>query len=310
MRLGDWETTKDLNPIYRAIREFDLEQNVAEHDAFGFTVVPAKKVAPAAFQRRLLEATLKLHARRTGDQIAVDTVDTTATITGKSPVAGHIAFIGEDRAFEEMLLNPVVLALARYFLGKSVLLSDVTALVKRTGPEVTHILHHDQSATPPPLPQYAQTLNVTWILTDYTKEKGALSIVPGSHRFGKMPERYEENFLAENALVPGYPVECEAGSLIIWGGTTWHGSFPRSAPGVRVTQIMTFCRPYMKSIHDYRDEIEKEVLDRNPPEFARLLGLRELFPLKAGIRNLTPEEELELGRKKKAYRDAGRNPWG
>ncbi len=42
-------------------------------------------------------------------------------------------------------------------------------------------------------------------------------------------------------------MECEAGSLIVWGGTTWHGSYPRSASGVRVTVIDTV-RSYMKTI--------------------------------------------------------------
>ena len=39
MEIGDWETAKNLKPIYEEIRALDLEQNLAEHDAFGFTYV-------------------------------------------------------------------------------------------------------------------------------------------------------------------------------------------------------------------------------------------------------------------------------
>ncbi len=39
MEIGDWRGTRDLNDIYREIRELGLESNVAEVDAFGFTIV-------------------------------------------------------------------------------------------------------------------------------------------------------------------------------------------------------------------------------------------------------------------------------
>ena len=39
MRMGDWESTKDLNDVYREIERLGLERHVNELDAFGFTVV-------------------------------------------------------------------------------------------------------------------------------------------------------------------------------------------------------------------------------------------------------------------------------
>ena len=30
-------------------------------------------------------------------------------------------------------------------------------------------------------------------------------------------------------------VECEAGSVIIWGNNTWHVAYPRKIPGLRLT---------------------------------------------------------------------------
>jgi len=53
VKLDNWETTADLNPIYADVRALGLEQNIAEHDAFGFTIVPPEKVAPPEFQDRL-----------------------------------------------------------------------------------------------------------------------------------------------------------------------------------------------------------------------------------------------------------------
>ena len=39
MEIGDWRATSDRNDLYRGIRERGLETNVAELEAFGFTVV-------------------------------------------------------------------------------------------------------------------------------------------------------------------------------------------------------------------------------------------------------------------------------
>ncbi len=278
MKLENWETTAELNSIYADLRSNNLEQCIAEHDAFGFTVIPPEKVASKAFVERLRNAILKVHERRNGHRIDPDGL-ATATLEGNRPLVSLWALIGEDRIFEEAVLNPVVFTMARYLCGKSVVLSDAVALIKRRDSAPTHMLHIDQAGTPPPMPQYQQVLNITWALTEYTKDNGAVAIVPGSHRFGRMPMPYEENFLANDAPVKAVPIECEAGSLIIWGGTTWHASFPRSAPGLRVNLIMTFSRSYMKTVRDYRREISREVLDRNGPEFAQLMGMNALYPI-------------------------------
>ena len=39
MDIGDWSATPDLNDIYRDIRALGLETNLAELEAFGFTVI-------------------------------------------------------------------------------------------------------------------------------------------------------------------------------------------------------------------------------------------------------------------------------
>lgn len=301
MEIKDWEGTTELNAIYRDIRKLDLESCIAELDAFGFTIVPPEKVASADVHRRLLKAILAVHARRTGQEIDVEGLRDARLSNGR-PLITHWSLLGEDPVFEEALMNPVVYAMARYMCGRQVVLSDSIALIKQDDPTPTHMLHVDQAGTPPPMPAYSQVINITWTLTDYTRDNGALAMVPGSHRFGRMPLPYEEDFLKNDAPVKAYPVECEAGSLIIWGGTTWHGSFPRRAPGLRVTLIQAFTRSYMKTVRDFPREIPKFVLDRNSPEFAQLIGMNSLYPIdsKKGIVDMKLREN---------FTGAGRNPW-
>lgn len=300
MELDDWDTTPDLNRIYADVRALDLERCVAEHDAFGFTVIPPHKVASPKFLERLRRAILTVHERRAGHRIDPDGL-ASGTLEGGRPLAEHFALLGDDPIFEEAVMNPVVQAMARYFCGSQVLLSDMIALIKRRDQTPTHLLHTDQHGTPPPLPPYPQVLNITWALTDYTKDNGAVAIVPGSHRFGRNPAPYERDFLKDGAPVTAIPVECEAGSLIIWGGTTWHGSFPRSAPGLRVTLILVFCRSYMKPIRDLRRETSREVIERNSPAFAQLIGMNALYPIDKD----SPRDQERVA----AFVGAGQNPW-
>jgi ectoine hydroxylase-related dioxygenase (phytanoyl-CoA dioxygenase family) len=300
VQLEHWDSVPDLNAIYADVRANDLERAIAEFDAFGFTVIPPDKVAPAGFAERLKRAILDVHERRTGYHIG-DNELANGTLEGDKPIATHWSLLGEDPVFEETVMNPVIYTLARYFCGKSVLLSDAIALIKRRDPTPTHMLHIDQAGTPPPLPPYQQVLNVTWALTDYTRDNGPVAIVPGSHRYGRMPMPYEEDFLKDGAPVKAYPIECEAGSLIVWGGTTWHGSFPRTSPGLRVNLIMAFCRCYMKQVRDFRNEIPTDIVERNSPEFANLIGMNALYPIDK-VKGTTLKD-------REAFTGAGRNPW-
>jgi ectoine hydroxylase-related dioxygenase (phytanoyl-CoA dioxygenase family) len=301
MELANWEATADLNEIYADIRRLELEQCIGEFDAFGFTVIPPEKVAPHEFHIRLRDAILAVHERRTGHHIDPEALSSSRLEHGR-PLSTLWGLLGEDEVFEKALMNPSVYAMARYLCGRQVLLSDSIALIKQDDPTPTHPLHIDQAGTPPPMPAYQQVINITWALTDYTRDNGAVAIVPGSHRFGRMPMPYEEDFLREGAPVRAYPIECEAGSLIIWGGTTWHGSFPRHSPGLRVTLIQAFCRSYMKQVRDFPRDTPKEVLERNSPAFAQLIGINSLYPIdsKTGIVDLKKKDE---------FLAAGKNPW-
>ncbi len=48
MAISDWKSTREPSPLYRQIRELGLEQNVAELDAFGFTILePGRALSEA-----------------------------------------------------------------------------------------------------------------------------------------------------------------------------------------------------------------------------------------------------------------------
>lgn len=269
-----WDPAADLNAIWADIEALDLIRPIAELEAFGYTVIPPEKVNLPSGIPELLQAFLDVHERRTGHKVEIK-----AGNTGEDkPITIEWDLLVEDRLFEQLPLTPVIHTMARYACGKNVVLSEISGLLKNQDKRRTHSLHTDQVGTPPPLPPYAQVLNITIPLTDYTLENGATSVVPCSHRFGRMPLSYEADFLAEKPTVPAKPIVAPAGSLIIWHGTTWHGSYPRKAEGVRANLFLVFCRSYMRPIRDYRRWTPQEIIDRNPPEFAKLIGMKTLYP--------------------------------
>lgn len=300
MSLEQYKDSSDYRKIHQQIETLGLTEHIKHLDEYGYTVIPPDQVAPEAFQERLRRAVLTVHERRTGEKIDPDNIES-ARLNRDVPADGHWAILTEDPVFQEVIMNPTVLAMAKYLCGNSVILSDLLCLIKQQHKRLTHPLHTDQHGTPPPLPPYSQVANVTWALTDYKEGNGPLAIVPKSHLKSRYPLPEEANFLREDAPVKPIPVEAQAGSLIVWHGTTWHGAYPRETEGLRLNLIMVFTRVYMKQIRDFRSVIPKEVLDRHPIEFARLIGANSAYPFDDG--KIPPPDDM-------AYMvTAGRNPW-
>jgi ectoine hydroxylase-related dioxygenase (phytanoyl-CoA dioxygenase family) len=79
--------------------------------------------------------------------------------------------------------------------------------------------------------------------------------------------RGEENPLA-------VPVTPRAGSAIIWHGNTWHGAFARTAPGLRMNLVYSFCRQFVEPQEGMRGRVPPEAWARHPGDerFASLVG--------------------------------------
>ena len=84
---------------------------------------------------------------------------------GDSPIGDLMqSMLFEGRVFEQALMNPVLLALASYMCGYSVVLSSMGCFMK--GPnESAFALHSDT-----PLPPHALVCNCTYVLTEFNRE--------------------------------------------------------------------------------------------------------------------------------------------
>ena len=115
---------------------------------------------------------------------------------------------------------------------------------------------------PAPFPPYSQVANINYALTPYSREAGALAIVPGSHRLARQPTTSE--LWLDDARVNKHAIaiELEPGDCALWHGNTWHGSFDRKVPGLRMNLAVYMCRQYVKTQERHEGGHSKDLAAR------------------------------------------------
>lgn len=267
MDIADWKSAGPSAPLFRELAALDLLANIAELDFFGFTVVPPEKVAPPEFHADVKSALLGVLEDRFGAPGADG-------LTWQEANQIFRLILWENQIFEELVLNPAGLGLVQSLLGTNCILSLFDGWVKGPGESRTpiHMDHWDFTRkTFAPEPNSA---NFNYLVTDYSADDGAISFVPGSHRWHRSPSPAEVKYWSDRA----HPVEAPAGSMVIWGDQTWHGSWPRENSGERLMILGTFSRPFMQTQEPFRDTVTQAALSRNPVRFAGLMDVYGGFP--------------------------------
>lgn len=249
---GDTVAPFDLRPdLAGAVEALGLAGNVRDFEEQGYTIV--RDIATPDFTARLRETCMRLANETQGAR--------------KGASAGML--LGRDSIFEEVILNPKILALVEVMCGQGALLSQMLGTVRGQGaPELG--LHADQNWLPAPFPVHNQLLTMCWTMEEFTREGGATKVVPGTHVHRRHPDRDE--IAAQAGAIP---IECPANSLACWDGSVWHGNCPRTLPGERVVLHITFSRLALRPVENYA-HLDEDWLASRDPRFRQILG-REDF---------------------------------
>ncbi|MDA0790279.1 MAG: phytanoyl-CoA dioxygenase family protein [Proteobacteria bacterium] len=260
--------------ILARIRDLDLGDYALELDSQGYTVIPPHRVCSHKFIERMTSTVLRIAEERTGVKHALDQPGNpgqymTSVTSADSYLLFYLLF--EDEIFEEWLENPVLGAMIDHMMRGVGQLSSMVAFVRWCHPDIedklTLGLHSDSPGSPEgavPL-DYNLVCNSALVLTPYTKDNGALAVVPGSHRLGRQP-------LPGEGVDDAVPVEADVGSLILWHGGTWHGAFRRITPGIRLNVTSYHCHKMLKTQERYQHHVPDEMLARRSARFARIMG--------------------------------------
>jgi hypothetical protein len=142
--------------------------------------------------------------------------------------------LGEDPAFRSCLEHPYVMSAVAQMLD-----GDVHALGFRgrdphpgSGQQGFHV----DSSTPVP-PDRQTMVNAFWLLDDMDEANGATRVVPGSHRFARIPNKSQSQPEARHPdaiQIPG-----RAGDAIVFSAHLWHsGSKNHSGAPRRIAMAM------------------------------------------------------------------------
>jgi ectoine hydroxylase-related dioxygenase (phytanoyl-CoA dioxygenase family) len=144
----------------------------------------------------------------------------------------------KGEVFRELVLHPLLDELMGHLLGRSFLLSSLTANIAGRGGEA-QALHSDQGYVSFPT-EKAVVANVAWMLSDFTDENGATRIVPGSHRrTEKLTEGLPDDVESIGAVGP-------AGSALVFDGRIWHGTGRNVTDEPRYAILSYHCRPWVR----------------------------------------------------------------
>ena len=265
-----------LQRVLDSIHELGLNDNVVELEAHGFTVIKN------AITKRQVDgakaAILARVARQTGRAVDPDKA-TSADFEGMTYVP---YMLYDDEIFEDILMAPKPLALVTYLLGESCLLSSMGCHFRGPGGQPLPLHSDNGNGIPAPYSAISQVANVNYALTPYSREAGALAMVPGSHRLARQPSPDESN-LGEGANPDAVSMDISPGDAVVWHGNSWHGSFVRQLPGVRMNLAVYFNRQYIQTQERHGDAVPDDVRARhaNDARFLNLLGAKQPYGWRA-----------------------------
>jgi len=185
----------------------------------------------------------------------------------QEPGARRLAnLVNKGRVFEEVILTPEVLDGMAQVLGPKFKLSSVNLRSADPHSPCDQPLHADSAAIVDESGYWV--CNSVWMLDDFTPENGATRMVPGSHRWGRIPppEMYEAH--PEQQLVTG-----KAGTVVIMNAHMWHGGTANRTGAPRRAMHVYYTRWDKPQQQWQKRWLSEDVQERLSPEARKILAL-------------------------------------
>ncbi|MGH9583776.1 MAG: phytanoyl-CoA dioxygenase family protein [Bryobacteraceae bacterium] len=177
--------------------------------------------------------------------------------------------VDKGEIFERLISMPGILELVGHVLGSRFKLSSFNARSANSKGSEAQPLHCDAAAIPDANGFWV--CNTIWLLDDFTPRNGATRVIPGSHKWQKLPQQV----LADPAAA--HPQEvlitAGAGSVVVMNTHAWHGGTANHTANHRRALHAFYCR-FDKPQQQYQKRLlRQETQARLSPEVRRLLAL-------------------------------------
>jgi ectoine hydroxylase-related dioxygenase (phytanoyl-CoA dioxygenase family) len=171
--------------------------------------------------------------------------------------------LARDPVFACVPVQPAVLAVVEGVLDRGCLVSSLSSIDIGPG-ETAQPIHADDQLMPLAKPHVPTVCNTMWALTDFTEANGATRVVPGSHVADASPDF--------GSPYDSVPAEMEAGSVLVWHGSLWHGGGANTTPERRVGLAMNYCAGWIRQQENQQLGIPLDLLRTFEPRLQALCG--------------------------------------
>ena len=205
--------------------------------------------------------------RRRIDEVFEQEADRAGSEFKQEPGARRLAnLVNKGAIFEQVILTPQVLAAVACVLGPRFKLSSLNARSTNPHSDADQPLHADSGAIADELGY--SVCNSVWLLDDFTPQNGATRMVPGSHRWKRLPE---PEFYAPHPaqqLVLG-----RAGDVVVMNAHMWHGGTANHTAAPRRAMHVYYTRWDQPQQQYQKHWLSAEVQSRLSAEARRILAL-------------------------------------
>jgi ectoine hydroxylase-related dioxygenase (phytanoyl-CoA dioxygenase family) len=188
----------------------------------------------------------------------------------QEPNARRLAnLVNKGEIFERAIATPRVLECMRHVLGDEFKLSSLNVRAADPFSDCGQPLHADSGAVADERGYWV--CNSVWMLDDFTAENGAIRMVPGSHKWGRLPQ----DALADP--VAPHPGEVmltgKAGTVVVMNAHMWHGATANRTARQRRAMHAFYARRDKPQQQYQKKLLSTEVQARLSPSLRKLLAL-------------------------------------
>jgi ectoine hydroxylase-related dioxygenase (phytanoyl-CoA dioxygenase family) len=186
---------------------------------------------------------------------------------GRNPFEGHetqrvYCLVAKSRAFDRLILDPLMLDVSERVLGPNFLLTATLAIKLEPG-ESAQDFHYDDIFYRLPRPRPTCSISTLWAIDDFTPENGATLVYPGSHRWGDDRPR-ELPDVATTTM--------SAGSVLVYYGTLVHAGGENASRGNRLGISIQYCSAWARQQENFMMALGIEGARALPPRLQELIG--------------------------------------
>jgi ectoine hydroxylase-related dioxygenase (phytanoyl-CoA dioxygenase family) len=177
--------------------------------------------------------------------------------------------VDKGEIFQSLLALPQLLACVRQVLGPAFKLSSMNVRSANPQGDQSQPLHADMGALADKRGYWV--CNSVWMLDDFTTENGAIRVIPGSHRWGQLPQQVLADPTAphpQEVLLTG-----KAGTVVVMNAHLWHGATANRTDRPRTALHVFFARRDKPQQQYQKKLLRPEVQQGLSPHLRYLLAL-------------------------------------